>query len=411
VARIRSRIFRSQQRNSSHFTVKNMPIAFAFRPFIAAAFAIGVCGQAYSLTVYDVIQLSGKNYGDQDIVTLIKVTDSAFELKAEDIPRLMDLGVSETMIQAMLKATHLETPSDSPAALEQGEPNAAVTTGRSDTTEEVAEQAGNTSVQIEWNQNAAQADVPQVSLEDILLLIERGISNETVLVFLETRDIGFILDAEDIDKLLAAGVSEEVISYLLQQTATYSVPSYSYRTTTYVDRYPSYYYTPYYSATSVFLGFSSFPRAWFRHHHSGVHHGPLHHDGVHHPAHNDRGALSHAVPRGGHGGVHVPRHGLGHNDPIGIEARGVRSTGRIAGHSLRSSGRHIGEKQSVGHRTLRLGVIGGKSATHRGRHTAQHGNRHSAGHSSRSVAYRGGHSGGHGTGHRGGHGSGHGGWH
>ena len=255
-----------------------MPIVSAFRPFIAAAFAISVSGQASALTVYDVIQLSGKNYSDQDIVTLIKVTNSAFELKAEDIPRLTDLGVSETMIRAMLKATHLETPSDSPAVPEQREPNAAVTNGHIDTTEEVAKQAGNTSKYVEGNQYVAQADAPQVSLEDILLLMERGVSNETLLVFLETREIGFTLDVEDIDELLEAGVSEEIISYLLQRTAKYSVPSYADRTTNYQDRYPLYYYTPYYSATSVFLGFSSFPRAWFRHHHSAVHHGPLHQD-------------------------------------------------------------------------------------------------------------------------------------
>ena len=393
-----------------------MPIASAFRPFIAAAFAISVSGQVSALTVYDVIQLSAKNYSDQDIVTLIKVTNSAFELKAEDIPRLTDLGVSETMIRAMLKATHLETRSDSPAVPEQREPNAAVTTGHSDTTEEVAKQAGNTSKYVEGNQYVAQADAPQVSLEDILLLMERGVSNETLLVFLETREIGFTLDVEDIDELLEAGVSEEIISYLLQQTAKYSVPSYADRTTNYQDRYPFNYYTPYYSATSVFLGFSSFPRAWFRHHHSAVHHGPLHHDAAHRPAHNDRHAFSHAVPRGGHGRVRAPRHGLGHNDPIGIEGSGARSTGRIAGQSVRSSSRHIGEKRSVGHSTRRLGVIGGKSVTHVGQHTARHGNRHSAGHSSRSVVRRGGHStaghsGGHSTGHSGGHGSGHGGRH
>ncbi len=384
-----------------------MPIVSAFRSFIAAAFAINVCAQAHALTVYDVIQLSSKNYSDQDIVTLIKVTDSAFELRAEDIPHLMDLGVSETMIQAMLKATHLKASSDPPAAPEQSDPNAVVATGHSDTTEEIAKQAGDAEVYVERGQNAAQEGAPQVSLEDILLLIERGVSNETIVVFLETREIGFIPDAEDIDKLLAAGASEEVISYLLQQTATHSTPSYADQPKTYVDRYPSYYYTPYYSATSVFLGFSSFPRAWFHHHHRRVDHGPLHHDAAHNQAHNDRGALFHAVPRSGHGGVHARHHSQRHNALVGIEHSGARSTGRIAGHSARFSGRHIGKKHSVSHSTRSRGLIGGNSATHHGLQTVRHGSRHSASHSNHSVTHRGGHS----IRHRTGHSTGHGGWH
>lgn len=60
-------------------------------------------GQAFALTVYDVIQLSKKDYTDDNIIALIEATDSAFELKAEDLPRLIDLGVSETVIQTMLK--------------------------------------------------------------------------------------------------------------------------------------------------------------------------------------------------------------------------------------------------------------------------------------------------------------------
>ncbi len=70
----------------------------------AAVVTLFVSSQVLSLTVYDVIQLSTKNYPDKDIITLIEVTNSAFELKAEDIPRLLKLGVSETVIQMMLKA-------------------------------------------------------------------------------------------------------------------------------------------------------------------------------------------------------------------------------------------------------------------------------------------------------------------
>ena len=108
--------------------VQIMTIASAVGCFIAAAtLSLTVCGQVHALTVYDVIQLSSKGYSDQDILTLIEATDSAFALKAEDIPRLIDLGVSETVIQAMLKARHVETParsSDESTQLEPGVPPA-----------------------------------------------------------------------------------------------------------------------------------------------------------------------------------------------------------------------------------------------------------------------------------------------
>lgn len=215
----------------------------------------------------------------------------------------------------------------------------------------------------------AQAGTLQISLEDILFLTKRGVSDETVLVFLKTREIGFIPNAEDIDKLLASGVSQEAIRYILRQTATYSTPSYSYRTTTYVDLYPPYYYTPYYSGTSVYLRYSSYPYPWFGNYYGGVHYASLHHRGVHHLGHNDHGVLSHSVHRGGHVGVHASRHGLGHNVATGI--------------------RHGG-----------------------GRHRVAHGGRHNVGHSRRSPAHRGGHGGGrHRGGHSGGHGGGHGGGH
>lgn len=80
----------------------------------AAVIALFLSSQVFALTVYDVIQLSTKKYSDKDIITLIEVTNSAFELKAEDIPRLLELGVSETVIQTMLKAVPEQTASHPP---------------------------------------------------------------------------------------------------------------------------------------------------------------------------------------------------------------------------------------------------------------------------------------------------------
>jgi len=75
------------------------------RAVIGVVAAVFLCGQAAALTVYDVIQLSSKNYADDDILALIQATGSAFELKAGDITQLMEVGVSEKVIQAMLRAS------------------------------------------------------------------------------------------------------------------------------------------------------------------------------------------------------------------------------------------------------------------------------------------------------------------
>ncbi|HED14935.1 MAG TPA: hypothetical protein ENI62_15005 [Gammaproteobacteria bacterium] len=74
---------------------------------------LAVSAQAAAMTVYDVIQLSKKSYSDQDIIALIETTGSAFELKADDIPRLVKLGVSEPVIQVMLSAVPAEPPVES----------------------------------------------------------------------------------------------------------------------------------------------------------------------------------------------------------------------------------------------------------------------------------------------------------
>jgi len=181
----------------------------------------------------------------------------------------------------------------------------------------------------------AQAGV-QLSLEDILLLTERGVSDETVLVFLETREIGFTPGAEDIDKLLAAGVSEDVIQYLLRQTAVNSALPYPYRTITYVDRYPPYYYTPYYSGTSVYLGYSGFPHAWFRQHHGGAHHTSLHHGVVHHNReHNDVAGIGHV---GATSATHRARHTTKNHKSRGASHRGGNSSRHSGGHSGHGGG-------------------------------------------------------------------------
>ncbi len=210
----------------------------------------------------------------------------------------------------------------------------------------------------------AQAGTPKTSLEDIMLLVGRGISDETIMVFLKTRKIGFTPDAEDIDKLLVSGLSQEAIRYILRQTATYSTSSYSYQTTTYVDPYP-----PYYSRSSFYLGYSSYPYTWFGNNYGGVHYASLRHGGIHNLRHNNHGYLSRRVHSGEHAGAHNTNHRLGHNTATGIRHGGSRYT--VA---------HRGRQHSVRHTSRSSTHRSGYSRGHGGTHRGSHGSGHSRGH-------------------------------
>lgn len=163
----------------------------------------------------------------------------------------------------------------------------------------------------------AQAGTQLVSLDDLLLLIERRVSDETILVLLETREIGFTPGAEEIDRLLEAGISEEVIRYLLRKTEKATDPAYTYRySRTYVEPYPAYYFTPYYYGGSAFLGFSTIPHAWLRHHqrlvsHPFAHHDTLQHATPHHVTVSRPLLLPHAIQHGSLATDPANRHGLG----------------------------------------------------------------------------------------------------
>ena len=100
----------------------------------------------------------------------------------------------------------------------------------------------------------AEATHTAVSLEDVILLAQSGISDETILTFLNSREIGLVLTPEDVARLRDAGVSEEIIRYLLERTGPraedapyYAVPVGS------GYAYPPGYYASYYDpwATSL----------------------------------------------------------------------------------------------------------------------------------------------------------------
>jgi len=85
------------------------------RLFTVATLLLMAPALSYALSIYDIIQLSKKNYSDQDIVSLIQATDSAFTLKADDIVRLQGLGLSEPVIQAMVQAIPEQSDVEPPA--------------------------------------------------------------------------------------------------------------------------------------------------------------------------------------------------------------------------------------------------------------------------------------------------------
>ena len=59
---------------------------------------------AWAVSIYDIIELSRQGYSDEEVVRIIQGTGSVFDLTAADIPRLKNLGVSETVIRSMLTA-------------------------------------------------------------------------------------------------------------------------------------------------------------------------------------------------------------------------------------------------------------------------------------------------------------------
>ena len=79
--------------------------------YTISLFAMGFASLAWTVSIYDVIELSQQGYSDEEVVNIIRTTGSVFELTAEDIPRLKNLGVSEAVIRSMLVA-ELAEPSE-----------------------------------------------------------------------------------------------------------------------------------------------------------------------------------------------------------------------------------------------------------------------------------------------------------
>lgn len=79
-------------------------MAATFRAtLLATVFLLGFARLAVGLTILDIVQLSQRGYDSAQIIALIDATNSVFQLEAEDLPRLKQLGVSEAVIRVMLK--------------------------------------------------------------------------------------------------------------------------------------------------------------------------------------------------------------------------------------------------------------------------------------------------------------------
>ena len=209
--------------------------------------------------------------------------------------------------------------------------------------------------------NSAYSQDDTVSFDDVLLLAQSGISDRTIMTFLNIRRLDFVLDAEGILQLREAGVSEDIIQYLLNYayapssaSPTYDIPI-SYNT-----GYPSYYYS------TRLVGRTTFSPGWYDHHYFGLSHSTA--------------QLGHAV------GITVSHLGLsgGHISSLG----GVNHVGVSSGH--------IVDHGSVNHLSLSRGhSIGHGSINHLSLSRG-----HSIGHGSvNHLSLSRGHSIGHGSGH------------
>ncbi|HLN59844.1 MAG TPA: hypothetical protein VK416_14880 [Thermoanaerobaculia bacterium] len=291
----------------------------------------------YAISVFDVIRLTQEKYSDQEIIKVIKVTDSRFVLTADDTSRLKKEGVTESVIREMLSRPARE--------------KAAVPSAQSAT-----KPARPSSVAAKDSQKGVPADArtqprePASVLDEIVRMTKAGLSDETVLIYAKAHrgDLPAVMPADRLDWLRQSGVSQTVVLYLTaidvrasnegeiegttystEEGASYPVPAYSspgysdeglyyddggsyagypdyssYPVTDYSSyydypyfgaySYPYYPYYPYYPAY-FFVDTSGFFGRFHHHGHGHDGHGHGHDGGDGHGGHGGDG-------HGGHGG-------------------------------------------------------------------------------------------------------------
>jgi hypothetical protein len=76
-----------------------------------------------------------------------------------------------------------------------------------------------------------------VRLTEVIVLAREGVSDRTIISFLENRELAFVVGTDEVLRLRDAGAGEELIRYLVERTARRD----SYASDPYADRSPYYY--------------------------------------------------------------------------------------------------------------------------------------------------------------------------
>lgn len=186
---------------------------------------------------------------------------------------------------------------------------------------------------------ALAAHRPEVTLDDLTLLAESDISDETTLVFLASREVGFELDAEAIVLLREQGISEEIIQHLLgKASADVDRDDRERDRVVAVSSYPSNYYVVYYG-----YGYHAYPHTILGHWTHGYYYS-YYSAGHYAHAGNHRGISF------GHRTAHDGRHLVGGHTARNHSGNGHRMTGRSGSHGGNHGGSsHTGRHASGGH--------------------------------------------------------------
>ncbi len=208
-------------------------------------------------------------------------------------------------------------------------------------------------------------ELQKVTLQDVALLAKSDLSDETTLVFLETRELNFELDVETLTQLRDQGVSDEVIQFLLKKSA---------RSESSDDRGAHLSTTPdpswYYAYPSWYYGFYYLHDPFTHYGHSVSHHwihDRYRSDGHHLTGHSHSRSVVHSASHNGAGHESSRRRSGDHGQQDHLADGG--------------SGEHAGSGHSKG------SAHTGKRHGRRGYGGRRHGGRHGGGH-------RGGHGGG-----------------
>ncbi|MEE8474403.1 MAG: hypothetical protein V3T01_03570, partial [Myxococcota bacterium] len=169
---------------------------------------------------------------------------------------------------------------------------------------------------------SAGALTAPASLEDIVLLAESGVSDETIRVFLNSRPLNFDLDADAIALLKSAGISEELLQHLLDSVGeTASRTGADVVVVVAADPYPYHYYGSYYLPGATLHLSHAFPHWGFHFsfpfpfpipvpHLSHTRHRVLRHDDTsHHLRHGKTDRRHHGIDgKNGHEDRAIHRH-------------------------------------------------------------------------------------------------------